>query len=156
MKKQEFQQRVLAMEARLYRIGYGMLREEQDRKDAVQEAILKAWRGVDKLKNKDLFETWLTRIFINECHNIQRAQKRFLPMESVPEPIAPPKGADAPLHDALLALPENLRLPVMLFYMEGYKIREISDILKLPEGTVKSRLKKAKEELKTQLSDREV
>lgn len=155
MNKREFQERVLALEGRLYRISYGMLREEQDRKDAVQESILKAWRNLEKLKNEALFETWLTRILINECHNIQRMQKRMLPLETAPEPAAPPEGANIPLHDALMALNQDVRLPVILFYMEGYKVREIAKILKMPEGTVKSQLRRAKNELKNLLSDPE-
>lgn len=155
MNRQDFSQRVMAMEGRLYRISYGLLREEQDRRDAVQEAVVKAWQNVDKLRNEARFETWLTRILINECHNLHRYQRRFVYMDSVPEPVQVPDNADRILHDALMALEEKLRLPVMLFYMEGYKVREIAGILRLPEGTVKSRLRRAKAELKDMLSEPE-
>ena len=73
MDKQEFADRVHAMQERLYRMTYGQLREEQDRRDAVQEAILKAWQSRERLRDPAYFETWLIRILINECHNIQRA-----------------------------------------------------------------------------------
>ena len=155
MDRQEVCERVMAVEERLYRISYGMLREEQDRMDAVQEAVLKAWQNLDRLKNEQFLETWLTRILVNECHNIQRAQGRIQPVDSLPEPAAPPQDANAPLHDALMALPVKLRLPVILSYMEGYKIREIARILKIPDGTVKSRLRRAKIELRNLLSEPE-
>ena len=77
MDKQEFSRRVLAVEGRLYRISCGMLREPQDRLDAVQEAVLKAWQNLGRLRREEFFETWLTRILINECHNIQGARRRI-------------------------------------------------------------------------------
>lgn len=73
MDKQEFTARVLAMEGRLYRISRGLLAEEQDRLDAAQEAVIRAWQNLSRLRHEEFFETWLTRILINECRNIQRS-----------------------------------------------------------------------------------
>ena len=151
MNRQEFTKRVLALEGRLYRISYGLLREEQDRKDAVQESILKAWKNLDRLRNEAFFETWLTRILIRECYNILNVRKKMFPMEFIPETRQAPQGADRQLHDAVMALDQELRLPVILCYMEGYKQREIAEILKLPEGTIKTRLKRAKAKLRQML-----
>ena len=152
MDKAEFSQRVQAMGETLYRITYGQLRGEQDRRDAVQEAILKAWQERSRLRNADYFETWLIRILINECHNIQRAHSRLIPMERLPErEYSDSEHAD--LREAVLALPAKLRLPVMLHYIEGYTTGEIARILAVPTGTVRSRLKKAREELKAFLEN---
>ena len=156
MDKKEFADRIHAAQERLYRIAYGQLREEQDRRDAVQEAILKAWQGRERLRDTAYFETWLIRILINECHNIQRAGRRFVPAEKLPEPVYTEKnmeGSDADLRAAVLALPEKLRLPVMLHYIEGYTTEEAGRILHVPVGTVRSRLKKARELLKERLGE---
>ena len=154
MNKQEFTQRVLAMENRLYRISCGMLFDANDRMDAVQEAVVKAWANVHRLKNERYFETWLTRILINECHNIQRLRKKIIPLETVPEkPTSDEK--DRNIKDAVLALEEEFRLPVMLHFMEGYKIREVAEILRIPEGTVKTRLARARKILKQLLEEDE-
>jgi len=156
MDKKEFADRVHAMQERLYRIAYGQLRGEQDRKDAVQEAILKAWKSRGRLRDKAYFETWLIRILINECHNIQRAGRWFFPMEKLPEQPYVEKridGSDADLREAVLKLPMKLRLPVMLHYIEGYTTGEVADILHVPVGTVRSRLKKAREALKEELGE---
>ena len=156
MEHQEFADRVHAMQERLYRITYGQLREEQDRKDAVQEAIFKAWQSRNRLRDAAYFETWLIRILINECHNIQRANRRSVPMEKMPEQSYVERhmeGSDAVLREAVLALPEKLRLPVMLHYIEGYHTGEVAAILHIPVGTVRSRLKKARDVLKTQLDE---
>lgn len=154
MNKQEFTRRVLAVENRLYRISCGMLKNPQDRMDAVQEAVTKAWANVDRLRREEYFETWLTRILINECHNLQSAGKNIVSLDKLPEQGAC-DGGNKPLRDALLALDMKLRLPVLLYYMEGYKLREIAQILRIPEGTVKTRLSRAKNKLKTLLEEDE-
>lgn len=156
MDEKEFAERVHAMQERLYRMTYGQLREEQDRRDAVQEAILKAWQSRDRLRDKAYFETWLIRILINECHNIQRAGRRVVPVEKLPEQPYIEKnmeGSDAQLREAVLMLPMKLRLPVMLHYIEGYTTEEAGRILHVPAGTVRSRLRKARELLKTALDE---
>lgn len=152
MDKQEFTRRVTAMQDRLYYLAYGQLRSVHDCCDAVQEAILKAWCAVDRLRNPEYFETWLTRILINECHNLQRDKVRRVSLDSAPEPIAPPDAAQSPVHEAVLSLPEKYRLPVILHYMNGYTTDEIARILRLPVGTVRSRLKRAREKLKETLA----
>jgi len=152
MDKSEFTQRVTDMRDRLYRVTCGMLRERQDRLDAVQEAVLRAWAKRDGLRNGDYFETWLTRILINECRNLQRVQRRVVPLESVQVPAAD-GDIDVPLRDAVLALDEKLRLPVILHYMNGYSVAEAARILRLPEGTVKTRLRKARGELRKMLAE---
>lgn len=154
MDKNEFTQRVLALENRLYRISCGMLFDPNDRMDAVQEAVLKAWANVHRLRNEQFFETWLTRILINECHNIQALHKRTVPMESPPEKKQYSSNTDG-VREAVFSLDEDFRLPVILHYMEGYKTREIARILKIPEGTVKTRLARAKQKLKRLLEEEE-
>ena len=154
MNKQEFTQRVLAMENRLYRISCGMLFDANDRMDAVQEAVVKAWANVHRLKNERYFETWLTRILINECHNIQRLRKRIVPVDTVPERPSS-AGKDDEIREAVLSLEEEFRLPVMLHFMEGYKTREVAEILRIPEGTVKTRLARARKILKQLLEEDE-
>ena len=158
MDKKEFADRVHAMQERLYRLAYGQLREEQDRRDAVQEAILKAWQSRERLRDEAYFETWLVRILINECHNIQRAGRRIFPVERLPEqPYVEEnmEGSDEELREAILALPMKLRLPVMLHYIEGYTTEEAGRILHVPVGTVRSRLKKARELMKAELDGKE-
>ena len=152
MDKQEFTRRVTAMQDRLYRLACGQLRSPHDRSDAVQEAILKAWCALSRLRDPALFDTWLTRILINECHNLQRSAARRASMDSIPEPTAPGAETDSPVRDAILELPEKYRLPVILHYMNGYTTEEIARILRVPTGTVRSRLKRARERLKETLA----
>lgn len=154
MTREAFGQRVVQMQATLYRVAYGILLNQNDCADAVQEAIAKAWQQQRKLREDAYLQTWMIRILINECYNLLRKRKRLVAMERLPEPAAPP-DADEGLHDAIAALEDKLRLPVVLHYMEGYRVDEIADLLRLPLGTVKSRLVRARKQLRATLEEDE-
>ena len=153
MDKTEFTAAVLEAEQTLYRVARTMLGSEHDCADAAQQAILRAWEQLGTLRNPRYFKTWLTRILINECNAMLRQRQRLAPYEpeiaeSIPAP-APEDNSD--LYAALLALDEKYRLPVVLYYLEGFKTREIAALLGVPEGTVKSRLRTARELLRKDL-----
>ena len=152
MDSREFAQRVEAMQGALYRVAYGLLLNRADCADAVQDALLRAWEKRRTLKDEAFFGTWLTRILINECYAVLRRRKTALPIDALPEPAAPP-DADPALHDAIARLDEKLRLPIVLYYMEGYAVKDIARMLRLPAGTVKTRLARARALLRLQLSD---
>ena len=84
----EFARRVTELTPMLYRICFMQLHSSADREDAVQEAIFRAWKKLHSLKHEEYFNTWLVRILINVCHDMQKKQKRLVPVETVPEPPA--------------------------------------------------------------------
>ena len=125
----------------LYRMAVSILRRQQDAEDAVQQALLKgwtarqkAWRGSEK--------AWLMRIVINECRNVQRYRMRVLPVETVPE--TPTDVPDVSLRLAVDALPETLRLPLLLKYMESMSEKDGAAALRMSVPAVKSRLLRAR------------
>ncbi len=152
MDRTTFQNRVLAAEQTLYRVSKTLLKSDDDCADAVQEAILKAWVSLPKLREERYFTTWLTRILINECYAILRRNARFTDLEKIPEPPAPERSYES-LYEALGALPEKTRVAVELHYVEGYSVAEIAGILEIPEGTVKSRLANGRKLLKDFLKE---
>ena len=154
MDREEFTRRVLAAEDRLYRVSFGILRDRQDQMDAIQEAVVRAWENLDKLRRPEYFETWLTRILINRCYDILKSRGRNVPLEEIPERPAP-ETANRDLREAVRGLDPALRLPVVLHYMEGYKLREIAGMLGIPINTVSTRLMRAKKKLREQLRDKE-
>ena len=82
MNDDEYMSRVLGMERKLYRIAHSLLWNDADCADAIQEAITKGWMKKATLREVCFFETWLVRILINECRNIQRREKiRLLPLD---------------------------------------------------------------------------
>lgn len=138
----------------LFRVARSILRSEEDCNDALQEGILKAWAARHKLKNEGYFATWITRIVINECHNIQRKQAKYALMAEVGVEAACP-APDVDLHKAVDALPEALRLPVILHYVEGYSGKEIASMLRIPLVTVRNRLYSARKKLRLELEPEE-
>ncbi len=146
--KQTFTELVLEAEDTLYRVAWSILRNNTDAQDAVQEAVLRAWEKLDSLRETRYFRTWLTRILIRECYRLRRAGSVLLPLEELPETAAPGRGE---IWRELQALPEALRLPVVLHYIEGYSVSETGTLLRLPTGTVKSRLSRARGILRLEL-----
>ncbi len=146
---QAFEEKVDVLHATLYRVACAYLGGDADRADAVQEALFKAWKSQKTLKKEEYFETWLIRILIRECVNIGRAKKRVIPVEEIPERAGSSDLSDRmDLRTAIMRLPEKQRIPLVLFYMEGYDVEQISKVLHLPKGTVCSRLARSRAALK--------
>ena len=151
MDKEEFTRAVLEYESTLYRVAKSMLGSEADCADAAQNALLRAWEKQHTLRDTAYFKTWLTRILINECRAMLRQRARYAPLEeeAAEGEIAPEGGGE--LYEAVMGLDEKYRLPVVLHYIEGFKTAEIAAMLRLPEGTVKTRLRRAREILREEL-----
>ena len=102
MNNEEFAKRVESVRTKLYKTALTYLGSEALAMDAVDEAVYKALCGKWKLRQPEFFDTWITRILINECHNELRRQKRFHPLEELPETAegirlsAPERSAAAP------------------------------------------------------------
>lgn len=151
MDKEEFTRAVLEYESTLYRVAKSMLGSEADCADAAQNELLRAWEKQHTLRDTAYFKTWLTRILINECRAMLRQRARFVPLEeeAAEGEIAPER--DSGLYEAVMGLDVKYRVPFVLYYIEGFRTREIASMLKLPEGTVKTRLRRAREILRTEL-----
>jgi len=150
MDKQSFERLYLDLLPGLYRLAQGILRQPADAQDAVQQAAIKAWQALDRLPPGGE-RAYFARIVINECRNIQRQRMRTLPLAEVPERISVP--LDTALRSAIDALPEELRLPLLLKYMEGYTEREAAAALDISVPALKSRLYKARRRLARELEE---
>ena len=159
MNKEEFAEKVLDLEGSMYRVAKTMLRNEEDCADAMQSAILKAYEKLDTLRNIDYFKTWLIRILINECYQLIRKNKKYVGMEEYlnGQTESTQKGqTDESLHKSLILqevmrLDEKYRIPFILHEVEGYSLKEISQILRLTETNVKSRVFRARKTLQRRL-----
>lgn len=156
LNKETFIANVLEAESTLYHVSKSILTHDQDCEDAVQGAILKAYDKIDTLKKEQYFKTWLIRILINECYDLKRKE---YPEVSYEEYFESTKAEDRKdyreLYLAIRKLPERIRIAIVLYYVEGYSVEEIKEILKIPTGTVKSRLAKGRKLLKIKLENME-
>ena len=107
---------------------------------------MRAWRQIGSLREEKYFKTWLTRILINEAKRILK--RRVNAPGQIAEKAEAADSANPDLHDAILALPVGLRIPLVLHYMEGYSVKEISAMLQLPVTTVQWRLHSARKQIR--------
>lgn len=152
MTKKQYEDEVERIAPSLRRIAYSIVRNEHDAQDAVQQALLAVWARRECVEFARI-KPYLTRAVINACRDIQRARQKAIPMKEMPEmSYQPPDGV---LADAVERLPEELRLPLLLHYMEGYKLAEIAGALGQSLPQVTSRLFRARKRLKRMLEEAE-
>jgi RNA polymerase sigma-70 factor (ECF subfamily) len=139
-----FARLIREMQNELYGMARTLLSKDEDCADAIQEAILKAYRGVPKLREPAYFRTWLLRILIHECQQIYRKQKRTTLTDNLPERAAQSAESDLDLRQAVERLEEPLRLLVKLHYFADLPLAQIAEMMDVSEGTLKSRLYRAR------------
>lgn len=148
--KERFVALIEAKAQTFYRVTRAILGNAPDCDDALQESVLKAWACRHQLREERYFATWMTRIVIRECHNLRRRQAKYvLRAEVEAREVSPSQHDD--LHRAIDELPEKMRLPLVLHYIEGYALKEIAAMLRVPVSTVRSRLYAARKQLRLEL-----
>lgn len=159
MTREQLGKLILDSERQLYSTAKTILFNDQDCADAIQETIVKAFAKIETLRNDRYARTWLIRILINECYTLLRKSSRFVPLEGMRETAETETGRDADyssLYEAVNSLKEELRMPVVLYYIEDFSIKEIAQILEISEGAVQKRLVRARGKLKRILQESEV
>ena len=149
-----FMDEVEAMERALYRVSRSLLKSPEDCADAVQEALTRAWQKHNTLRNPSRFRPWLMKILVNTCRDMlrQRQKIRFVPLEEDILPTEPP-AEPLLLKECIDQLRPEWRITVLLYYLEGFSVAEIADTLGVPQGTVKTRLMKARARLSVLLRE---
>lgn len=131
----------------MYCAAIAILMNDEDAADAIQETLLACWEKLCTLKEDKYFKTWMTRILINNCYSIRNREKHFTDLENGEE-LFQNDEYNLEVKEALAKLNEKYRVPVMMFYVQGYKISEISQILEIPQSTIQTRLARAREKLR--------
>lgn len=155
---------------RLYNTVYRMVQNAEDAQDVVQEAFLHAYQALEGFKGDAQFFTWLCRIAMNAAISLRRRRKLVVSIEvgsereMLLEPVDESEGADPTeqlhraeqgqrLHQALARLSPEHRAVLVLKEMEGIKYEEMAEILQVPIGTIRSRLHRARLELRALLEE---
>ena len=153
----------MTIEELIDQYGDGILRlcliylgERQLAEDAFQETFLKAWRSLPGFRGDSSSKTWLTRIALNTCRSMLRTGwfrllMRTQDVEALLELSAPEEPDNLDLTRELCALPGKYREVILMHYYENLTTREIAELLRIPAGTVSTRLRTARKLLRTQL-----
>ena len=131
----------------MYKTAGAILINDEDIADAVSETILSCWENMHSLKEDRFFKTWMTRILVNKCNDIIRKKQYYLDYDMPEEPYNDTGFENAEWKEALNTISEKYRLVMVLYYIEGFNTGDISGILDIPEGTVRSRLARGREQL---------
>lgn len=140
---------------RLYRTAYLYVDNKEDSLDIVQETAYQAFKSIKTVKNPEYFLTWLTKIVIHCAMNHYRQRKDVIPLteEILSKQASPSTGPAYELMDAIKELKESFRTTLILFYYHDYSIKKISEVMELPEGTVKTNLSRGKQALRKCLKE---
>ena len=158
--RREFEERLNDSSALAYRVARGVLRSDADAEDVAQEALLRAFQKFSRLRDRTRFRAWLVRIsFRLALDRIRSAKRRgareadWLRERERLQPASPdvPPEFQQQLERAMEQLPEKLRLALLLSAMQGHSLEEVSALLAVPIGTVKSRIFFAKKQLAEKL-----
>jgi RNA polymerase sigma-70 factor, ECF subfamily len=148
----EFEARLAECGPLAYRVAQGVLRNPADAEDVAQEALLRAYQKLDRLQDRSRLRAWLVRITfrlaLDRWRSARRRERRetewakpeLRPAPPTAEEVVAANAFQARLERALDELPENSRLVLLLAAIEGYTLAEVAEMLKVPIGTVKSRL----------------
>lgn len=146
-----FEQKYIECEKSLFLVAISYLHNTEDAKDCVQDATIVAWKSFDKLRNKELFKTWITRIVINKCKDYLKKQRYT---EELTDSLnvfynAPTEEID--IIDCICKLPPKLSMYISLRFYNDMTYEEVAQVLKEPVSTTKYKTQKALLELKKYL-----
>ena len=152
MNKELFADKIEKIKPKLYRIAYLHMGNEDNAADAVSEAIYRGLIAVKKLREPEYFDTWMTRILINECNKMWRKMKNELSIEDNPESAQYEQAYETlPLREAIRKLPRELKEVIILRFYSDYTLTETAKTLNIPQGTVVTRQRRALKLLKLEL-----
>ena len=132
----------------MYKTARAMLKNDEDAADAISDTILACWEKMEQLKKPEFFKTWMTRILINQCHDILRQRKRVYPVEEMEEiSVSTQEYENIEWLETMQGLDEKYRLVMILYYVNGLKTTEISSVLHIPVSTVRTRLARGRKQM---------
>ena len=138
----------------VYRVALNWFRSPADAEDAAQTVMLKLWQTDTDFTDGDPLRRWLVRVTLNVCKDMTRSpwRRHTVPLEELPEPVFSDREHQD-LFQEVMALPGKYRVPLYLYYYEGYSAAEVGELLHLNVSTVQTRLARARGKLKTMLME---
>ena len=141
--KEAFAQLIDQNRQMLYNTALLVLRQ------VLQDAILACWENLPSLRKDRYFKTWLVKILLNKCRDVQRGKSHFAYVEELPESGDEPDwDTSMDVRRTMDKLGENDQLLLSLFYYDDFSVRQIADALSLSEGALRTRLTRSRERFK--------
>lgn len=139
----------------IFRIAFSYLRSREDADDATQNVLLTLYRTDKAFGDREYLKAWLIRVTINECKKMLRSpwRRRNVPLEKYAGAMPFRETRDSDLFLAIMSLDLKYRSVIVLYYYEGYDIAEIGSLLGIPARTVGTRLARARNMLKSTLTE---
>lgn len=131
-----------------YRYAYSVLLNRQDAEDAVSETILKAFSHLGDLRQPAKMRSWMFQILANTCKTIQSKKVPVYDPDTLKQADKPTQQSYSDLREEIFRMDAKFREVIILYYYEEMKTKEIANVLQISEGTVKSRLSRARQKLK--------
>ena len=138
----------------VYRIALNWFRHPSDAEDAAQEVMLRLWRTDTAFQSEEHLRHWLVKVTVNECKRIALRpwRSRTAALEDCDGPVFEDREKRE-LYEAIMELPGKYRVPLYLYYYEGYAVNEVGELLGLRPSTVQTRLARGREKLKKMLTE---
>ena len=146
--KKSFEKLILSIEKDLYKIANAKLHSKEDIQDAIQNTLIKAYVGIDELRNNKYFKTWVITILMNECRIIYRKEKKGIELLTEDAKIEEFNDESIDFEYLIKSLNEKEKAIFELKYKNDLRVKDISKILGIKEGVVKSILHRGKEKIK--------
>ena len=138
----------------VFRVAFNYLKSSADADDVTQNVFLKLWKEKKSFDSDEHIRNWLIRVAINECKSMLRSPWRSAEnFEDYARTLSFETKENSELFYAVMELPQKYRLPIYLYYYEGYSTDEIASILSIPRATVATQLRRGREQLKTFLQE---
>lgn len=157
--QEAFSKLIEEMKFKLYKTGISILKNDDDTCDAIQETLINAYKSISTLKNNEYFSTWIIRILINKCYDIIRKNKKIVyldeKMKLEQDMYYEIYSQESELEVVLNKIDKDLRMVTVLYYYDDLSVIQISEMLNIPDGTVKSRLSRARSKIYEILKEEE-
>ena len=140
----------------IFRLAFSWMKSRADADDITQNVLLKLYRYEGDFQSESHLKHWLIRVTINECKSAYRSiWRKTEDIEDYVNSLTMPSQDHSDLLEAVMALPKKYRVPIFLFYYEGYATSEIGQLLSIPEATVRTQLARGREKLRKTLTEAE-
>ena len=154
MLKEQFESLVEKYMYMIYRVAYSWTKNSDDANDVTQDVLIQLYKSNKKFESDVHIKNWLIKVTVNQCKMLFRTPwSKLEDISNYAETIGFEDESHLDLFFAVMKLDKKYRVPLMLFYYEGYSTKEISSFLGIPEKTISTRLFRAKAILKDYLKE---